>query len=130
MENTMIPVAAKVFVLINGTQVGALQSYREKTVRQLSRLHPIGSNRDDALHITDTEHVVTLRFLMPGGSALTEKASDPHEQFDFTLQINAPDRMITYSGCEYQSIEMSSAVGQGIVCEAVIHALARSSSDW
>ena len=130
MDNTMVPVAAKVFVLINGTQVGALQSYCEKTNRKLVRMHPIGSDEEDSLHITATEHTVTLRYLMPAGSALVDKCADPHEQFDFTLQINGPDRMITFSRCEYASIEMSCNVGQSIACEAVVHALSRTSTDW
>lgn len=130
MENTMVPVAAKVFVLINGTQVGALQSYCEKTSRQLARMHSIGSSEDDSLQIHAAEHIITLRYLMPAGSALVDKCTDPHEQFDFTLQINGPDRIITFSRCEYASIEISCNVGQSMACEAVIHALDRTSTDW
>lgn len=129
MNNLTVPIAPRITVMINGISVGALQFYSEKTVRQLELLRSLGSSENQNLHVGAQEHTVRLRLLIRPKSELAERTPDLHALQNFDLRIDTPDRVICFASCEYLSLETSCEVGGSIVCEAVIHALKRTTQE-
>lgn len=126
MANITIPIAPEISVLINDTAVGALQSFRERSVQKLNLLRQLGSSDNLDFHNGAAEHTIHLRYLMPFGCSLVQPPADPHGLQNFVLEIRLADRVLHFTGCQYASVETSCTLGGSILCEAEIHALTRS----
>ena len=121
MTYVTIPAAAAVRVSINGSFVGALQSYREECTQGLARICSIGSGSVQKLHPLRREYDLQLRFLMPAGSS----APDMQELSNFTIELSAHNRTLRFGGCEFERVFTECELGGSIVCEVQLAAISR-----
>ncbi len=129
MPYVKIPSIAAPAVYLNGTAVGALQSFHERCTQTLTALRQLGSCDLSALHRGEKEYLITLRYLLPLGSSLVEPNADLHTLSNFTLEIKASQRTLRFTGCECALIETGCTAGESIFCEAQIHALTRECTE-
>lgn len=126
MAKETIALTPEVRIEINGETVGALQSFREVTGRTLRPIRQLGSDNLLGFYAEKTGFTVTIGFLLTAGLTLTDAQRLLHTLSNFTLGICFSDHTLSFSGCEYASLETSCSVGGSLLCQAEIHALRRS----
>ena len=108
------PSSSEITIEVNGKPVAAAQGYRCQTTRESRYIEAFGSVEPVGTLGGKVKHALELTRVC----ALTD-ALDDHINFHalsgFNVVIAKPDQRIIYSGCEWASIDESTALGSAAI---------------
>ena len=117
METVKIPTSADIYLECDGTKVAVVQSYRALTTRTSKNIEAFGQQEPVATIRGLSRYTLELTRLYATDSALKDGLNF-YEMEDFSLVIVKPGRRVIYTGCQWSSLEESTALG-GTVLEKV-----------
>lgn len=112
-----IPTSSDIYLMVDNKKVAVVQSYAVKTTRTSQTVEAFGESEPVATSAGQVSHVIELTRLYATDEALKD-GLDFYSMEDFSLVICKPDRKIIYSGCQWNSIAESAALG-GTVAEKI-----------
>ena len=125
MSFTTHPSTPKLRVVIDGVPVGALKSFCEKCVQDLTLMRGLGSSENLVYNRNGMQFVVDLQYVLPLGCSFVDAPADPASLQSFTLSIQLPNRTLRFSECVYESVQTSCEVGGELLCTMRIFARRR-----
>lgn len=117
METVKIPTSSDIYLECDGTKVAVVQSYRALTTRSSKNIEAFGQQEPVATIRGLSKYELELTRLYATDNALKDGLNF-YEMEDFSLVIVKPGRRIIYTGCQWNSLEESTALG-GTVLEKV-----------
>lgn len=117
METVKIPTSSDIYLECDGTKVAVVQSYRALTTRSSKNIEAFGQQEPVATIRGLSKYELELTRLYATDNALKDRLNF-YEMEDFSLVIVKPGRRIIYTGCQWNSLEESTALG-GTVLEKV-----------
>ena len=111
------PTSSDIYLEADGVRVAVVQSYAVKTTKSSMAVEAFGEAEPVATVPGQAAHVIELTRLYATDEALKD-GIDFYKLEDFSLVICKPDRKIIYSGCQWNSIAESAALG-GTVAEKI-----------
>lgn len=117
METVKIPTSADIYLECDGTKVAVVQSYRAVTTRVSKNIEAFGQQEPVATIRGLSKYTLELSRLYATDKALQDGLNF-YEMEDFSLVIVKPGRRVIYTGCQWSSLEESTALG-GTVLEKV-----------
>ena len=117
METVKIPTSADIYLECDGAKVAVVQSYRAVTTRTSKNIEAFGQQEPVATIRGLSRYTLELTRLYATDSALKDGLNF-YEMEDFSLVIVKPGRRVIYTGCQWSSLEESTALG-GTVLEKV-----------
>lgn len=117
METVKIPTSADIYLECDGVKVAVVQSYRALTTRTSKNIEAFGQQEPVATIRGLSRYTLELTRLYATDSALKDGLNF-YEMEDFSLVIVKPGRRVIYTGCQWSSLEESTALG-GTVLEKV-----------
>lgn len=126
MSYSMTPIAPKMELLINGTTLGAVRSFSERTVVEPIKIYTIGQSLPAKIIPGKKHYELHLTRLLTDKSIFSEDVS-LHPLHSFTLLLSGGGRIIRFSGCEITALSVHTEVGVGQIEEATVIASSRNS---
>ncbi len=117
METMKIPTSADIYLECNGERVAVVQSYRAVTTRSSKNIEAFGQQEPVATIRGLSKYTLELSRLYATDQALKDGISF-YDMEDFSLVIVKPGKRVIYTGCQWVSLEESTALG-GTVLEKV-----------
>ncbi|MBE6985169.1 MAG: hypothetical protein E7434_06125 [Ruminococcaceae bacterium] len=129
MTFSPVPSGADVRAYIDGTAVGALKSFSERCVQNLTLVRELGSSDNMIYNRNGKEYSISLQYLLPLGCSLVDAPVDPVSLTSFTLMIQLPKRTLRFTDCVCASVETTCEAGGSILCRLQILARNRQCID-
>lgn len=104
-------------ISIDNTVVAVVQSYKVLTTRSAKAIQAFGHSAPVGTIHGAENYTLELSRIYATETAVRDGLNF-YDLKDFTLNIRKPDRTISYSGCQWVSLEESAEVG-GVVLERV-----------
>ncbi|MDD6023677.1 MAG: hypothetical protein PUC06_05485 [Oscillospiraceae bacterium] len=117
MDTIKIPTSADIYLEVNGVKVAVVQSYRALTTRESKNIEAFGHQEPVATIRGLSRYSLELSRIYATENALRDGINF-YELEDFSLVIVKPDRRVIFTGCQWTSLEESTALG-GTVMEKV-----------
>lgn len=117
METVKIPTSADIYLECGGVKVAVVQSYHAVTTRNSKNVEAFGQREPVATIRGLSQYTLELTRLYATDSALKDGINF-YEMEDFSLVIVKPGKRVIYTGCQWMSLEESTALG-GTVLEKV-----------
>lgn len=117
MDTINIPTSADIYLEVNGVKVAVVQSYRALTTRESKNIEAFGHQEPVATIRGLSRYTLELSRIYATENALRDGINF-YELEDFSLVIVKPDRRVIFTGCQWTSLEESTALG-GTVMEKV-----------
>lgn len=117
METIKIPTSADIYLECDGTKVAVVQSYRAVTTRDSKNIEAFGQQEPVATIRGLSKYNLELSRLYATDQALQDGLNF-YDMEDFSLVIVKPGRRVIYTGCQWGTLEESTALG-GTVLEKV-----------
>lgn len=126
MSYSMTPIAPETELLIDGTALGTVRSFSERTVVEPIKIYTIGQNLPAKILPGKRHYELHLTRLITDKSIFSEEI-DLHPLHSFTLVLSGGGRLIRFSGCEITALSVRTELGVGQIEEATVIASARNS---
>ncbi len=118
------PTSSDIYLEIDGKKVAVVQSYAAKTSKTSQTVEAFGEEEPVATIPGQRTHIIELTRLYATDEAVRD-GLDFHVLSDFSLVICKPDRKIIYSGCQWQDISETGALGAMVVEKIIVVAARR-----
>ena len=125
MPDFMIPCSPSLRIELNGTRIGMITEFRERTDCDLTPVRSIGINLPAAVVAGPLRYTVTLQRILLD-TLLISEPFELHNLHGFSLKIGGTTKSVTFSGCEFTSISVSNSIGGSMIEEAVLQAASRA----
>lgn len=117
----MFSAVKNLYVEINGVKVGAIKSYNIKTICSSKHLDTVWGNDAASTIKGNTKYIISLTRLY-----LANNIIDFYNLKDFTLKIVKPMETLTFSGCEWTSMEEDGSLERIILENFTLISLCRT----
>lgn len=124
MSFTMIPLTPEPSLSIDDIRLGTVKSFSEKTVFDTYPVHAIDRNAPATFIRGPRHYEIHFSRLLHSDELFSQPLFDQMQ--NFTLKITCGDKEILFSGCEFTSLSLNCAPGNGILQEATICAVTRT----
>lgn len=122
MSFTNYPVAPNISARIDETPIGALRSFSEQCIQDVTLVRELGSSENLVYQCNGKQYIIDLQFILPFGCDAVESPEDPALLTTFNLTVCLANRTIWFVGCVYESVKISCEVGQSLLCTMRIRA--------
>lgn len=114
MAVNMIPTSRDIYLEVNGKKVAVVQGYAAQTTRSSTTVEAFGEKEPVATIPGQSKHVLELTRMYATDEALADGINF-YDLEDFSLVICKPDRRVIYSGCQWNKIGETGALGASVV---------------
>lgn len=111
------PTSNDISIEVNGRRLAVAQSYRARTTRESRAVEAFGSAEPVGTVGGRVSHLLELSRVCLSAAALSDGINF-HELSGFNVVIVKPGRKIIFSGCEWDKIDETAALGS-VVLESV-----------
>ena len=111
------PTSSDIYLEVDGTRVAVVQSYTAKATKSSTAVEAFGEQEPVATIRGLSRYTLELSRIYATENALRDGINF-YELEDFSLVIVKPDRRVIFTGCQWTSLEESTALG-GTVMEKV-----------
>ena len=108
------PTSSDIYLEADGVRVAVVQSYTAKTTKSSTAVEAFGEAEPVATAPGQAAHVIELTRLYATDEAIRDSI-DFYSLSGFSLVICKPDRKISYSDCQWSSIQESASIGSMVL---------------